>query len=52
MRESDSDEISNFMYEELNGFRIAAESLKLTRKQIEDVMCNNAARIFGMEKLL
>ena len=52
MRESDSEEISNFMYEELNGFRIAAESLKLTRKQIEDVMCNNAARIFGMENLI
>ncbi len=45
MREVDypeADNITFFAYEELLSFKKAAETLKLTRKQIEDIMYNNA----------
>jgi len=50
MKESDESGITLFMYEELAAFRRAAEALKLTRGEIEDIFFNNAAGIFGSGK--
>ncbi len=49
MRESDDPNITTFMYEELLAFKRCAQALSLTRDQIEDIMCRNAADLFGME---
>ena len=48
MRESDEENITTFMYEELLAFKKAAEKLSLTREEIKDVLCNNAVRLFNM----
>ena len=34
-----------FMYEEINAFRLASSSAKLSRSDVEDVFCNNALRL-------
>ena len=50
MREVSEEEgakLSFFMYEELLAFRKAAEAVKLTAADIEDVMYNNAARLIA-----
>lgn len=55
MREVDypaADKITSFMYEELLAFKRCAQTLRLTDTQIEDIMCNNAAALFGMEDLI
>lgn len=55
MREVDypeADRITSFMYEELRAFKRAVHELKLSDTDVEDMMCNNAARVFGMEHLL
>jgi len=44
----EADEMTFFMYEEINAFRIAAEKTGLTREQCEDVFYNNAAKLFGL----
>ena len=46
MKETDETDITTFIYEQLSAFRRAAETLKLTKDEIADIMCNNAARIF------
>ena len=51
MRESDDgDHITTFMYEELLAFKRAAETLHLSRADVEDILCKNAARMFGMDE--
>ena len=45
----EADELTFFMYEEINAFRIAAEKAGLNRKQCEDVFYNNAAKLLGMD---
>lgn len=55
MREVDypeADRITTFMYEELLAFKGAARALKLTDSQIEDIMCNNTAKLFDMERFV
>ena len=55
MREVDypeADRITSFMYEELLAFKRASRELKLTDAQIEDIMCNNAAKLFKMENMI
>jgi len=55
MREVDypeADRITTFMYEELLAFKGAARTLKLTDSQIEDIMCNNTAKLFDMERFV
>jgi len=47
MKESDEENITTFMYEELMAFRRAAQAVGLTRQDVEDVFYNNAARIFA-----
>ena len=48
MREVDGAEaegLTFFMYEEIDAFRQAAEASGLTRDDVEDIFCNNAARL-------
>lgn len=49
MRESDETEITNFTYEIIRGFKKTAEKLSLTKADVEDVMCNNAAKLFNIK---
>lgn len=49
MRESDEKDITIFMYEELLAFKKSAEKLGLTKEDVADIMCNNAARLFNIE---
>lgn len=48
MRESDEENITTFMYEELLAFKKAAEKLSLTRQDVSDIMFNNAVKLFDM----
>lgn len=48
MRETDRKDITCFMYEELLAFKRAATELKLSKNDVEDVMCNNAAGLFNI----
>ncbi len=49
MRESDEENITTFMYEELLAFRKSAQKLGLTRAEVADILCNNAAALFGIK---
>lgn len=49
MRETDETDITSFMYEELLAFKKCAETLGLSKQDVEDVMCNNACRLFDIE---
>lgn len=49
MRETDETDITSFMYEELLAFKEAATRLNLSKQDVEDIMCNNACRLFGVE---
>ncbi len=49
MRESDEETITNFTYEIIRGFKKCAENLTLTKKDVEDIMCNNAANLYGIK---
>ena len=49
MRESDEPNITNFTYEILRAFKKAARNLSLSKKDIEDIMCNNAANLYGIK---
>jgi predicted TIM-barrel fold metal-dependent hydrolase len=48
MRETDREDITNFLYEELLAFKRCAAELSLSRQDVEDILCNNAAKLFGM----
>ena len=48
MRETDETEVTNFLYEELRAFRRCAKKLSLTAAEVEDILCNNAVRMFGI----
>ncbi len=49
MRESDEKNITNFTYEILRAFKQAATNLALTKEQVEDIMCNNATKLYGIK---
>ena len=49
MRETDEENVTNFTYEILRSFRRVAKDLTLTKKDVEDVMCNNAANLYGIK---
>lgn len=49
MRETDDKNISNFTYEILRGFKKASLDLTLSKKDVEDIMCNNACRLYGIK---
>ncbi len=48
MRETDEENITTFMYEELLAFKKAAEKLSLSREAIEDILCWNAVKLFNI----
>ena len=48
MREVDGEDITTFMYEELLAFKASAEKLGLSKADVVDVLCHNAARLFNM----
>ena len=48
MREvEDYSQITNFTYEVIRGFKKTAEKLSLSKKDIEDVFFNNAAKLYN-----
>lgn len=49
MRETDEPDITNFTYEIIRGFKKTAEKLSLSKKDVEDIMCNNAMKLYGIK---
>lgn len=49
MRETDQEDITTFMYEELLAFKRCAEELNLSKQDVEDILCNNACELFGIK---
>ena len=49
MRETDELNVTNFTYEIIRGFKKCAENLSLSKKDVEDIMCNNAANLYGIK---
>ena len=49
MRETDETNVTNFTYEIIRGFIDCSKELALTKSEIEDVMCNNAAKLYGVK---
>ena len=49
MRESDEANITNFTYEIIRGFKDCAKALTLSKQDVEDIMCNNAANLFNIK---
>lgn len=49
MRETDETDVTNFTYEIIRGFIDCSKALALTKSEIEDVMCNNAANLYGVK---
>lgn len=49
MRESLDSNITNFTYEILRAFKLSTSDLTLTRKDIEDIMCGNAASLYNIK---
>ena len=47
MRESDEENISTFVYEELLAFKRAAAAVGYTREDIEKIMYKNAEKLFN-----
>ena len=48
MRETDEENISIFMYEELLAFKRCAQELALARSDVEKIFYTNALRLFGL----
>ena len=46
----EADRLSLFIYEQIDAFRQAAETAKLTTADIEDIFCNNASRLIASAK--
>ena len=49
MRETDEKEITNFTYEIIRGFKKCAQNLSLSKNDVEDIMCNNASKLYGIK---
>lgn len=49
MRETDEKEVTSFTYEIIRGFRKTAKDLTLSKEDIEDVMCNNASKLYNIK---
>ncbi|MCL1794594.1 MAG: amidohydrolase [Oscillospiraceae bacterium] len=49
MKETDGENITFFIYEQLMAFRRAAEALKLAKSEIFDIFCGNAAKLFDCQ---
>ena len=46
IRESENEDITLMMYEQLRAFKRSAMELKLTDADVEDIMYNNAKKLF------
>lgn len=49
MLETENEELTCFLYEEILAFKKACENLKLTKEEINDVFYGNASKIYGIE---
>lgn len=49
MRETENEQLTNFVYEEIRAFIKAAKNVGLGKDDVYDVFCGNAKRLFGME---
>ncbi len=50
MRETDdTEQMTTFMYEELRAFKRCAEELRLSKADVQDILCGNAARLFRVD---
>lgn len=49
MRETDEKNVTNFAYEILRAFKRCATNLSLSKDEIADIMCNNAANLYGIK---
>ena len=49
MRETDEKNVTNFMYEIIRGFKKTVNKLGLTKQDVEDIMCNNSAKLFNVK---
>ncbi|MBR6918113.1 MAG: amidohydrolase family protein [Clostridia bacterium] len=47
MRETDEKDLTTFMYEELRGFKRCAQTLSLSKEDVEKIMYKNASDLFG-----
>jgi Predicted metal-dependent hydrolase of the TIM-barrel fold len=47
----EAEELTFFMYEEINAFRVAAEKTGLSKEQVKDVFYNNAAKLLALSQL-
>ena len=49
MRETEGEELTCFLYEELRAFKKAAQNLGLSKEDINDVFYTNASKLYGIE---
>ncbi len=49
MRESDDPNITTFTYEIIRGFMKTVKKMGLTKQDVEDVMCNNAVKLYNIK---
>lgn len=49
MRETDEKNVTNFTYEIIRGFKKCAENLTLSKQDVEDIMCNNASKLYNIK---
>ena len=49
MRETDEENLTTFIYEELLALKGAAEKLGLTKDEVADLMYNTAAECYGIK---
>ena len=49
MAETENEELTCFVYEELRAFKKAAQKLNLTKEDINDIFYSNASKLFGIE---
>ena len=49
MRETDDPNITTFTYETIRGFMKTVKKMGLTKQDVEDVMCNNAVKLYDIK---
>ncbi len=49
MREVDDNNITTFTYETIRGFMKTVKKMGLTKQDVEDVMCNNAVKLYNIK---
>ena len=49
MRETENEDLTCFLYEELRAFKKAAEAVNLSKEDINDIFYANASKLYGIE---